>query len=114
MNFKERIKDSFVLVGYGAAGKWSGDVVDPIPALWAKSYRFLSENKVDEIVGICLPPRSDHYFYTCGIEIDSVKFEKVGEGMTLHTFPRQKYVVFKHKGAAKSIPNTYGELWESS
>ncbi|MBU8880890.1 GyrI-like domain-containing protein [Bacillus sp. FJAT-29790] len=111
MEFKEIIKSSFVLVGFSAAGKWSGDIVHPIPELWEKSYKFISENNVDKIVGVCLPPRSDHYFYTCGIEIESVDFHKVEQGMTLHTFPTQKYVVFKH-GHVKEIPNTYGELWK--
>jgi AraC family transcriptional regulator len=111
MEFKEIIKNSFVLVGYSAAGKWSADIVYPIPELWAKSYKFISENNVDKIVGVCLPPRSNHYFYTCGIEIESVDYDKVEKGMTLHTFPKHKYVVFKHIGPTKGIPNTYGELW---
>lgn len=113
MEFKEIIKDSFVLVGYSAAGKWSGDIVYPIPELWDKSYEFFIDKTVDKIVGVCLPPRSDHYFYTCGIEIASVDFYKVVRGITLHTFPAQKYVVFKHIGKAREIPNTYGNLWKT-
>jgi AraC family transcriptional regulator len=112
MEFKEMIKSSFVLVGFSAAGKWSGDIVHPIPELWAKSYKFISENKANKIVGVCLPPRSDHYFYTCGIEIESVDFHKVEQGMTLHTFLAQKYLVFKHTGHVKEIQNTYGRLWK--
>jgi AraC family transcriptional regulator len=111
MEFKEIIKSSFVLVGYSAAGKWSGDMVYPIPALWAKSEKYLVENNADQIVGVCLPPRSDHYFYTCGMEIESVDYDQVENGMTLHTFPEQKYVVFHHIGPSAEIPNTYGELW---
>jgi AraC family transcriptional regulator len=53
MEFKEMIKSSFVLVGFSAAGKWSGDIVHPIPELWAKSYKFISENKANKIVGVC-------------------------------------------------------------
>lgn len=112
MKFKEIIMSSFVLIGFSAAGKWSGNIVYPIPELWKKSYKFISVHNVDEIVGVCLPPRSDHYFYTCGFEIESVDFNKVEQGMTLHTFPTQKYVVFKHIGHAKEIPNTYRELWK--
>ncbi|MFD2043821.1 GyrI-like domain-containing protein [Ornithinibacillus salinisoli] len=111
MFFREIIRNSFVLVGYSAAGKWSGDIVYPIPELWAKSQKFISKGNIDEIVGVCLPPRSDHYFYTCGIEMQSVDFHKIEKGLTLHTFPKQKYVVFKHVGPSKEIPNTYGELW---
>jgi AraC family transcriptional regulator len=36
----------------------------------------------------------------------------VEEGMTLHTFPEQKYAVFTHVGPAKNIPATYGNVWE--
>jgi AraC family transcriptional regulator len=112
MRFKEIKKDSFVLLGYSAAGKWSGDIVHPIPELWMKANKFNSDNNVNEIVGVCLPPRSDHYFYTCGIEIDSVDFHRIETGMTLHTFPEQLYVVFKHIGNVKEIPSTYWTLWE--
>ncbi|WP_368505132.1 GyrI-like domain-containing protein [Alkalihalophilus sp. As8PL] len=112
MEFKEMIKSAFVLVGFSAAGKWSGDIVHPIPELWAKSYKFIRENKANKIVGVCLPPRSDHYFYTCGMESESVDFHKVEQGMTLHTFPTQKYLVFKHTGHVKGISTTYGRLWE--
>lgn len=112
MEFKEIIKSSFVLIGFSAAGKWGGNIVYPIPELWKKSYKFISMHNVDEIVGICLPLRSDHYFYTCGFEIESVDFNKVEQGMTLHTFPTQKYRVFNHIGYAKRIPNTYRELWK--
>ncbi|OCA88218.1 transcriptional regulator [Bacillus sp. FJAT-27225] len=110
MLFKEAIKGSFVIVGYSAAGKWNDGIVYPIPQLWALGSKF-TENNVDQIVGVCLPPRSDHYFYTCGIEIESVDYFKIGKGMTLHTFPEQKYVVFTHIGPSNNIPNTYGELW---
>ncbi|NQX66945.1 GyrI-like domain-containing protein [Paenibacillus alba] len=112
MEFKEIIKDSFVIVGYSAAGKWSDGIDYPIPGLWAKAYKFISENNADKIVGVCLPPRSNHYFYTCGIEIEAVDYDTVEKGMTLHTFPKQKYVVFKHFGPSNEIPNTYGELWK--
>ncbi|MGE7978345.1 GyrI-like domain-containing protein [Psychrobacillus sp. NPDC093200] len=112
MEFKEIIKEAFVIVGYSAAGKWSGNIIYPIPDLWQKSNKFIFENNVEKIVGVCLPPRSNHYFYTCGIEIESVDYEKVEEGMTLHTFPQQKYVVFKHIGPSNGISNTYQELWQ--
>ncbi|MGG4478739.1 GyrI-like domain-containing protein [Paenibacillus illinoisensis] len=112
MIFKEIIKDSFVIVGYSAAGKWGSDVVYPIPELWVKSNVFISRYNVDKVLGVCLPPRSNDYFYTCGIEIESVAYEKVEKGMTLHTFPQQKYVVFNHIGPSTEIPNTYGELWK--
>lgn len=49
MEFKEIIKNSFVLVGYSAAGKWSGDVVYPIPELWVKSNEFISKYNIDKI-----------------------------------------------------------------
>ncbi|WP_018930530.1 GyrI-like domain-containing protein [Gracilibacillus lacisalsi] len=111
MEFKEAIKSSFVLIGFSGAGKWNGDIVYPIPELLEKSYRFFSKYKISKIVGVCLPPRSDHYFYTCGMEIESVDFHKVEQGMTLHTFPSQKYVVFNHIGHAKEIPNSYRKLW---
>ncbi|MCU6792538.1 GyrI-like domain-containing protein [Paenibacillus sp. WQ 127069] len=58
------------------------------------------------------PPRSNHYFYTCGIEIEAVDYDTVEKGMTFLTFPKQKYVVFKHIGPSNEIPNTYGELWK--
>ncbi|MET0786484.1 MAG: GyrI-like domain-containing protein [Paenisporosarcina sp.] len=112
MEFKEIVKEAFVLIGYSSAGKWSGNIIYPIPDLWQKSKKFIIENNVDKIVGVCLPPRSDHYFYTCGIEIESVDYEKVEKGMTLHTFPQQKYVVFKHIGPSKGISSTYGKLWQ--
>lgn len=112
MEFKEITKSSFVLVGFSAAGKWSGNIVNPIPELWDKSYKFICENNADKIVGVCLPPRSEHYFYTCGMEIESVDFYKIEKGMTIHTFPTQKYVVFKHIGHDKKIPNTYSRIWK--
>lgn len=112
MEYQEMIKKAFVLVGYSAAGKWDGELVYPIPSLWERAQSLIGEEGVDKIVGVCLPPRSDHYFYTCGIETDSVDFHNVRKGMTLHTFPEQKYVVFTHSGQADLIPVTYGELWK--
>jgi AraC family transcriptional regulator len=112
MEYREIVKNSFVLVGFSAAGNWSGEFVYPIPGLWKKSYEKYSKSGTNRIVGVCLPPRSDHYFYTCGMEIDSVDFNKIEEDMTVHTFPTQKYVVFTHIGPAKAIPNTYGEIWK--
>jgi AraC family transcriptional regulator len=112
MEYREIIKQAFVLVGFSAAGKWDGEIVYPIPKLWEKAYQFFNENETNRIVGVCLPPRSDHYFYTCGMEMETVDFHKIKEGMTVHTFPTQKYVVFKHIGPAKEIPNTYGEIWQ--
>ncbi|MGD6879898.1 GyrI-like domain-containing protein [Bacillus infantis] len=112
MKYKEVFKKSFVIVGYSSAGKWNGDIVYPIPQLWDRANSFLDDNiNINEIVGVYLPPRSDHYYYTCGIEIESVDYFKIGKDMTLHTFPEQKYVVFKHIGPSKKIPNTYGNLW---
>ncbi|MHC0035291.1 GyrI-like domain-containing protein [Pseudoneobacillus sp. C159] len=112
MEFKVQIKNEFVLIGYSAAGKWSADIVHPIPTLWDKSFKFFSVNNVDKIVGVCLPPRSDHYFYTCGIEKDSVAFDDIEKDMTVHIFPNQKYVVFKHIGPTYEIPHTYCKLWK--
>lgn len=43
--------------------------------------------------------------------MDSVDFHKIEKGMTLHTFPKQKYVVFKHSGPSNKIANTYGNIW---
>ncbi|MBN3555684.1 GyrI-like domain-containing protein [Fictibacillus nanhaiensis] len=111
MEYQEVVKKSFVLIGYGAAGKWEGDWVYPIPSLWDRAASFIGEEGVDKIVGVCLPPRSDHYFYICGIELDSVDFNKIEEDMVLHTFPEQKYVVFTHRGNTDQIPATYGKIW---
>lgn len=104
MEFQELIRDAFVLVGYSSVGKWDGELVYPIPSLWKRAQSFIGQEGVEKIVGVCLLPRSNQYFYTCGIEIDSVEFHKVKEDMTLHTFPEQKYVVFTHRGQAKNIP----------
>ncbi|MFS8603341.1 GyrI-like domain-containing protein [Priestia megaterium] len=113
MEFKEVIKEDFVMVGFSGAGKWTKEVVYPISELWDKAYKsFLTKNP-KQIIGVCLPPRSDHYFYTCGIEISSVLYSEIGEGTTVHTFPAQRYVVFKHTGPATMIPNTYGKLWDT-
>ncbi|MHA7098726.1 GyrI-like domain-containing protein [Priestia aryabhattai] len=113
MEFKEIIKEDFVLVGFSDAGKWIKDIVYPIPKLWKKAYFSFFNKNPTQIVGVCLPPRSDHYFYTCGIEIDAVLHSEIGEGMTVHTFPSQKYVVFKHTEPAIKISNTYRELWDT-
>jgi AraC family transcriptional regulator len=111
MEFQEVIRDSFVMVGYSSIGKWDGELVYPIPSLWKRAQSFIGQEGVDRIVGVCLSPRSNQYFYTCGIEIDEVNFHKVKKDMTLHTFPEQNYVVFTHRGQAKNIPATYGEVW---
>lgn len=111
MEFQEVVKKAFVLVGYSSVGKWDGELVYPIPSLWKRAQTFIGQVGVEKIVGVCLSPRSNQYFYTCGIEIDRVDFYKVKEDMTLHTFPENKYVVFKHRGQAKNIPATYGEIW---
>jgi AraC family transcriptional regulator len=113
MELREVTKSAFVLMGYSAAGRWGTEVDYPIPGLWERATKFIHENKADKIVGVCLPPRRDDYFYTCGIELDCVDYGKVEAGMTLHTFPEQTYAVFKHKGPAAEIPNTYGKLWET-
>lgn len=106
-------KNAFVLIGYGEAGKWGKEDVYPIPKLWEKAQYFIENYQVEKIVGVCLPPRGDHYFYTCGMELEEVDFKSIGEGMTVHTFPEQEYAVFKHIGAAKTIPNTYFKLWHT-
>ncbi|SEH47074.1 AraC family transcriptional regulator [Halobacillus karajensis] len=111
MKFQELIRESFVLVGYSAAGKWDGEIVYPIPKLWTKAQKFITKSNEGEILGVCLPPRSNHYFYTCGIEMGFVDFHKIEKGMTIHTFPKQKYVVFNHIAPSKKIPYTYEEIW---
>ncbi|WP_423410122.1 GyrI-like domain-containing protein [Heyndrickxia sp. MSNUG] len=113
MEFREVTKNAFVLVGYSAAGKWGAEMDYPIPDLWGKAERFIKDEKADKIVGVCLPPRSDDYYYTCGLEFAEVDYHKVESGMTLHTFPAHKYVVFKHTGPSAEIPSTYGKLWET-
>ncbi|ADU29557.1 transcriptional regulator [Evansella cellulosilytica DSM 2522] len=52
MKFKKVIKSSFVLIGFSSGGKWSGNIVYPIPKLWNKSNKFISVHNVDEIVGV--------------------------------------------------------------
>lgn len=42
--------------------------------------------------------------------MNSVDFHKIEEGMTIHTFPEQKYVVFKHTGPSNTIPHTYEDV----
>lgn len=105
-------KEPFVLVGYSAPGKWDREMVYPIPELWEKASNLIHEKNVKKITGVCLPPRSDHYFYTCGIETDSVKYEEIEEGMTVHTFTEQKYLVFVHEGSTENVSNTYGKIWD--
>ena len=111
MEFRIVKKDSFVLVGYSAAGKWDKGVVHPIPDLWDKSTAFIRDEGAEEIIGVCLPPRSDQYFYTCGMEMESVNFHKITPGMTVHTFPAQTYMIFTHVGPDHKIPSTYANLW---
>jgi AraC family transcriptional regulator len=106
MEFQEVIRDAFVMIGYSSVGKWDGELVYPIPSLWKRAASFIGEEGVEKIVGICLSPRSNQYFYTCGIEIDSVNFHNVKEDMNLHTFPQNKYLVFTHRGQAKNISST--------
>ncbi|RDI39102.1 GyrI-like domain-containing protein [Falsibacillus pallidus] len=111
MDFIEKKKDSFTIVGFSAPGTWNSNVVHPIPDLWKKAYKVFVDQNPGHITGVCLPPRSNDYFYTCGVELDQVDFKKIGEGMTVHIFPAHKYVVFKHRGSAHEIPETYGEIW---
>ncbi|PFA63362.1 AraC family transcriptional regulator [Bacillus sp. AFS015802] len=112
MEFKEVVKEAFVMVGYSAPGSWGGDVSYPIPGLWEKAKEFITRDQADQIIGVCLPPRSDDYYYTCGIEMDSAAFRKMRSELTVHTFPKQKYVVFKHTGPSGNIPETYHKLWK--
>lgn len=112
MEFKEMVKEAFVVVGYSAPGSWGGDFAYPIPELWEKAKEFITTDQADQIVGVCLPPRSDEYYYTCGVEMDSVAFRRMRKDLTVHLFPKQKYVVFKHIGPARNIPVTYHKLWK--
>ena len=112
MEFKEVVKGAFVVAGHSAAGSWGEDFAYPIPGLWEKGKEFITTDQVDQIVGVCLPPRSDDYYYTCGMEMDSVAFGRMRKDLTVHLFPKQKYVVFKHKGPAGNISATYRELWK--
>lgn len=50
MKFKEFIKSSFVLVGFSAAGKREEDIVYPIPRLWEKSRKFISERDAKKLL----------------------------------------------------------------
>ncbi|MBW3112267.1 GyrI-like domain-containing protein [Bacillus sp. MCCB 382] len=112
MEFEEVVKEAFVVVGYSAPGSWGEDFAYPIPGLWEKAKEFVTTNQVDQIVGVCLPPRSDDYYYTCGFEMDSVTFRRMRKDLTVHIFPKQKYVVFKHIGPSNNIPVTYHKLWK--
>ncbi|AZB42058.1 AraC family transcriptional regulator [Bacillus sp. FJAT-42376] len=112
MNYEKRKKSAFVLAGFSAAGKWDGEMVYPIPGLWEKAEEMIESKGAKRITGVCLPPRSDHYFYTCGLEMAEVDFHAV-QGMTVHTFPEQDYLVFIHKGSADRIPGTYAEIWKT-
>ena len=60
----EIIKDAFVVIGYGAAGRWNDEMVYPIPHLWEKAYEYIADKDISKIVGVCLPLRSDQYYYT--------------------------------------------------
>ncbi|MBN8192924.1 GyrI-like domain-containing protein [Bacillus sp. NTK074B] len=112
MEFKEVVKEDFVLMGYSAPGSWGGDFAYPIPGLWEKAKEFITAYLADQIVGVCLPPRSDDYYYTCGMEMDSVAYRRMRKDLTVHLFPKQTYVVFKHKGPSRNISATYHKLWK--
>lgn len=112
MEYIRSTKEAFVLVGYSSAGSWKKGVY-PIPELWDKASRLINKEGLSHITGVCLPPRSDDYFYTCGFEMNSVQFEKIDSEMTLHTFPKQEYLLFIHKGPASQIPLTYGRIWNT-
>ncbi|WP_239422168.1 GyrI-like domain-containing protein [Bacillus sp. CGMCC 1.16541] len=65
------------------------------------------ENNV--ITGICIPPRSDDYFYIAGMEVSDT--ERIPEGMSVHTFPTFTYVRYTHKGSVKQLFRTYEAIW---
>jgi AraC family transcriptional regulator len=111
MEFHEVIRDAFVMIGYSSVGKWDGVLVYPISSLWRRAESFIGEEGVEEITSYFLSPRCNQYFYTCGIEIDSVNFHKVRKDVTLHTFPENMYVVFAHRGQVKNIPASYEKIW---
>jgi len=113
MEFTIQKKPAFSLIGYSGAGKWKQPIVYPIPELWKKAEQFIKTHQPLYITGVCLPPRSDHYFYTCGIEQERVAYEEVNEGMTVHTFPFLRYAVFTHRGPAHLIPQTYDRIWNT-
>jgi len=85
MRFQEVVKKAFVIVGYSSVGKigWRVGLSD------TKAQSFIGKEGVEKIVGICLSPRSNQYFYTCGIEIDSVNFQKVKEDMPSYVSKKQ-------------------------
>jgi AraC family transcriptional regulator len=109
------VKQGFSVVGFAKNGlRQQSEDKQLVSVLWEKIEQRKQEiqNAVDEdtITGICLPPKSTHYFYIAGVEVQHGRH--IPEGMSVHTFPTYTYIRYKHKGPASSLTHTYEKIWK--
>ncbi|MDQ0242800.1 AraC family transcriptional regulator [Bacillus fengqiuensis] len=109
------VKQGFSVIGFAKNGSHQQPQdKGVISSLWkqVKQRKQEIQNTMDEhtITGICLPPRSAHYFYIAGVEVESG--QHIPNGMSVHTFPTYTYIRYRHKGPVSRLFDTYGKIWE--
>ncbi|KGX92107.1 transcriptional regulator [Pontibacillus halophilus JSM 076056 = DSM 19796] len=106
------VKESFTVIGVSNKGSHqNSEDDDVIKHLWGEMKTRYKEVDVEAetITGVCLPPRSDDYFYIAGVESD--KIVNLPIGMKSFTFPACQYLVFLHEGHINTLFDTYHQIW---
>ncbi|MBM7702930.1 GyrI-like domain-containing protein [Metabacillus iocasae] len=114
MQGKIVVKRGFSVVGVAKKGSHQNEKdATLISDLWeeilSRQLEVADTLENDVITGICIPPRSDDYFYIAGMEV--CETERIPEGMSVHTFPTFTYVRYTHKGSVKHLFRTYEAIW---
>jgi len=109
------IKDAFVVMGMAYFGaNRSGEISD----LWIEFLKHMKEIEHIKTPGVTLgvcdhvddydPELSEFSYITC-IEIED--YTKIPANMIVKKIPKQKYVVFTHKGNVENLEDTYRYIY---
>lgn len=111
------IKDKFLVMGMECFG---ANTHGEIPDLWDRFIARMGEIKHRKNKGVTLgicdhvegyDPNKSEFSYQAGVEVKEYSF--IPDGMILKEIPKQKYVVFTHRGSVKELEDTYRYIYST-
>ncbi len=109
------VKDAFLVMGMEYCG---ANLNGQIPDLWRMFLKNMKEIKHIKNPGVTLgicdhvdeyDPELSEFSYISCIEIE--EYSKIPENMIVKQIPKQKYVVFTHKGSVENLEETYRYIY---
>lgn len=109
------IKDSFLVMGMEYFG---ANLNGEIPDLWNSFSKHMQEiqniKNPGVTLGICdhvddYDPELSEFSYMACVEVED--YTKIPENMIVKKIPKQKYLVFTHKGSVENLEDTYKYIY---